>query len=235
MNQQRAQTMILALSGSSNTGNSDDSGNGKWRPSKAFPAPRSVTISGNIVDGPVVGAAITVTDAHGQQVATVYSNHLARYSVNIPAGTTFPLMIASTGGTDLVTNAEPSFNMVSTVMSAAETTANINPFSTLIVKTAQKMPSGLTPANITAANRNILASFNSGLDTSLVPNPITIPVTEHTVTTLVRSSEVLAEIIRRNYSALSGVNTIVTQNTLIESLAADMTDGRSGRQGDFRR
>ncbi|MBK9132748.1 MAG: carbohydrate-binding protein [Gammaproteobacteria bacterium] len=184
-----------------------------------------ITISGSIVDGPVIGAAITIRDAGGQELAKVYSDYQARYSANIPAGTAFPVTISSSGGTDLVTNAEPTFNMVSTVMSTQETTANINPFSTLIVKTAQKMPSGLTPANLVTANRNILAGFNAGLDTKKMPNPITTPVTEQNVATVVKSSEVLAEIIRRNYSALSSVNSEVTQNTLIESLAADMTDG----------
>lgn len=184
-----------------------------------------ITISGSIVDGPVIGAAITIRDAGGQELAKVYSDYQARYSANIPAGTAFPVTISSSGGTDLVTNAEPTFNMVSVAMSAEETTANINPFSTLIVKTATKMPSGLTSANIATASRNILAGLNSGLDLKKVPDPITTPTTSQNVTTLVKSSEVLAEIIRRNFSALSSVNNEVTQNTLIESLAADMTDG----------
>lgn len=185
--------------GSSNAGNNGGGQGGTATVQGVTQSTSPITISGNIVDGPVVGAAITIKDADGQDVAKIYSDHQARYSANIPAGTTFPLTITSTGGTDLVTNSEPTFNMVSVAMTTQDTTANLNPFSTLIVKTAQKMSSGLTPANMDTANRNILASFNSGLDLKKVPNPITTPTTSQNVTTLVKSSEVLAEIIRRNF------------------------------------
>lgn len=210
--------------GSVNGGN-DGSGQNGSATVQGVSSSGIITVSGSIVDGPVIGAAITIRDANGQELAKVYSDYRARYSADIQARATFPLTISSTGGTNLVTNAEPTFDMVSVVMSAQEATANISPFSTLIVKTAQKMPAGLTSTNLTTANLNILAGLNAGLDTMKVPNPITTPITEQNVTTLVKSSEVLAEIIRRNHSALSSVNNKVTQNTLIESLAADMTDG----------
>jgi hypothetical protein len=115
--------------------------------------------------------------------------------------------------------------MVSAVTVPENNTANLNPFSTLIVKTAGRMPSGLTAANLKTASRNILAVFNSGLDITLLPDPITTPVTAQNAATVIKSSEVLAEIIRRNHSALLVVYPELSQDNLISALAADISDG----------
>lgn len=190
-----------------------------------------MTLTGSVVDGPVVGASITIRDANGRWITTTTSDATARYSVTIPARTPFPLTIVATGGTNLVTQTAPTFSLISTALSTTDTTANINPFSTLITRTALKMDGGITPANLEAANHNILTVFNAGIDRARMPSPITTPVTNENVTMLVKSSEVLAEIIRRNFSVVSGVNTQVTQDSLIESLAADMTDGTLDGKG----
>lgn len=184
-----------------------------------------ITITGSVIDGPVIDAILTVTDANNAFVATTRSDAQAKYSVQVPANAIFPLTITATGGTNLVTNSVPTVTMVSAVTVPGDATANITPHTTLIVKTAQHMLGGLTQSNLNTANSSILTTFNAGLDTVLVPNPISTPLTELNAASVIKSSEALAETIRRNFSALSPVYTTATQDSLIESVAADMTDG----------
>jgi hypothetical protein len=59
------------------------------------------------------------------------------------------------------------------MVSNKKTTANINPLSTLIVKTVQKKAAGLTAANMSAALRDTTATFNSSLYINSISNLIT--------------------------------------------------------------
>lgn len=184
-----------------------------------------ITISGSVGDGPVTGATITIKDANNAFVTSTSSNAQAKFTAHIPANTAFPLILTASGGLDIVSNTPPTFSLVSTVITPGNATANINPYSTLIVKTAQRMSGGMTQENLNAANQNILTVFNAGLDTALVPNPISTPVTEQNVATLLKASETLAETIRRNQNSLKAVIPSISEDSIINSLSADMTDG----------
>lgn len=185
----------------------------------------SISVSGSVGDGPIVGASITIMDAHGTVLAETTSDDTAKYEVEIPEDTSYPLIITASGGIDLVSGTTPDFEMVSLVNSAGETNANINPFSTLIVKAAQEMPGGLNPTNIELATEIIIKHVNFGLDISLVPDPITTPIDKENVATIVKSSEVLAEMIRRTQRTLSTSGSTVDEDSIVEALASDLTDG----------
>ena len=150
-----------------------------------------VTLTGSVGDGPVTDAQVTITDANGNVIASSNSNVFADYSVDIPAGTAFPVTIAATGGTDVVTGTVPTFTMLSVVTGSNETHANINPFSTLIVKTAQFLPGGLNDQNLQYATQYILKTFDVGLDTELVANPVNTTIGDNNVATMIKASEVL--------------------------------------------
>ncbi len=183
------------------------------------------TINGSVVDGPVIGAGITIRDAAGRQLATAISDSNASFTAHIPDRAPLPLTITASGGINIVTMTVPTFDLVSVVMNPGDGTVNINPFTTLIVKTAQARPGGLSHENLSIATEAVLENFNAGLDTSLLPDPITTPITKQNVATLVKASEVLAEIIRRSQQALTGAGIGISENAVINSLAGDMTDG----------
>ncbi len=185
----------------------------------------SIKISGSVGDGPVTGATITIMDANGDIVATTISDETANYEAEIPENATYPLIIVSTGGTDMVSGTIPDFEMVSLLTMPEERNANINPFSTLIVKTAQAMPEGINPTNIELATQIVVKHVNFGLDTSQVPNPITTTIDEQNVATIVKSSEVLGEMLRRARKSLSTSGSILSEDDIIDALASDLTDG----------
>ncbi len=196
--------------------------------------PTSVSISGSVGDGPIIGATITVMDAYGSIIATTISDDLASYQTEIPDNAAYPLIIAANGGTDLVSGTVPDFEMLSLIYDNSETNANINPFSTLIVKTAQAMEGGLNPANLELATQIIMKHMNFGLDTDKVPNPISTKIDEQNVATIVKSSEVLAEMIRRARKSLTTSGSTLDEDDIIEILASDLTDGvidGAGRAG----
>jgi hypothetical protein len=70
---------------------------------------------------------------------TTSSDSTADYSLSIRTqGRNYPLTIVADGGTDIVTFREPDFKLVTTVMKPGNgQIANLNPYSTLIVKAAQ--------------------------------------------------------------------------------------------------
>jgi len=108
-----------------------------------------ITVGGSVGDGPVTGATVTVFNASGDIINTLVSDSQARFSVRIKArGNEYPLRLEATGGTDLVTGREPDFRMVSVITQPSFKTANINPFSTLIVKVAEQLPGGLNTGNV---------------------------------------------------------------------------------------
>lgn len=187
--------------------------------------PASVTISGSVGDGPIIGATITIMDAYGTVIATTTSDDMASYKTNIPEDAAYPLIIAANGGTDLVSGTAPDFEMLSLVYDASAQNANINPFSTLIVKTAQSMPGGLNPANLELATQIITKNVNFGLDTAQVPDPITTVIDEQNVATIVKSSEVLAEMLRRARRSLTASGSTLNEDDLMDRLASDLSDG----------
>lgn len=180
-------------------------------------------LEGSVGDGPIVSATITVRSSSGTVLGTTVSNENADFSISLsPDSGDFPLTIETTGGVDLVTKSIPDFDMVSVVLNSSQTRANINPFSTLIVKSAQAMSGGLSNVNIASAQITVLNKLNFGFDMTLASSPITASVTGANVAMIVKTSESLAEMIRRTRDTLGGG---ISADDVVASLAADLSDG----------
>jgi hypothetical protein len=165
------------------------------------PPPQTFTASGSIGDGPVVGADVVATDAQNRTVVSGESDVLANYSIDIPSGTPLPVLITSTGGTDLVTNRAPEFTMVGVVHAEGAQTVNVSPLSTLIVRTAE-CNDGLSSNKFDAAMDTVLSSMSMGLDETVIEHPMTDPVSASNIATIVLSNEALGEAVRRSHAAL---------------------------------
>jgi len=114
---------------------------------------KAATLSGVIRDqqGLVKNAKLKVTDFKGQEVAAIQLEGDARYSIEIPSGTTYPLLVAAypVGKTkkEMLTVA---------VVSPALTKHDITPVSTAIAAKALSM-GGYTSENLKGAAMSTIA------------------------------------------------------------------------------
>lgn len=184
------------------------------------------TLQGSVGDGPVIGATVKVFSQSGELLAVHTSDSTATYEMKVQAKKSdYPLTVVSEGGYDIVTRRAPDFTMTSYVESPSDKKrSNINPFSTLIHKTALAK-GGLTAANISTAKTQVLKSLNFGFDTSVMPDPVTTPVDENNVALIIRSSEVVGEMVRRTRDRMRTREPGKDGDDVIENLAADLTDG----------
>ena len=119
----------------------------------------SVSLSGSVGDGPIIGATVEIYSARGKLLSSVMSDASASYQLNVRARRRdYPLLLKVTGGTDLVTGDVPDFQLLSVAVSSSEKSVNINPFSTLVVKMAQSMRRGVNAHNVSAAKAIITAT-----------------------------------------------------------------------------
>lgn len=188
--------------------------------------PVQVTLSGDVDDGPVTQSNVSIQTADNETIWTGTSDGQAVYSANIsviPAD--YPLVLTATGGINLVTGISPEFELRSASLGVAHNVGNINTFSTIIHATANAQASGLNEAGILSATQVVLQELNFGLDTNRILDPATTPVQNSNIANLVRSSEAIAEMIRRSRAALLAANVSQSADELIAILGADLTDG----------
>ena len=200
-----------------------------WEDSKVYTS----QIGGSVGDGPVVGATVTIYSASGSVLGTLQSDSNASYSSTVKAkGSDYPLRLVASGGTDLVTGGVPDFEMVSVVAHPSVENANINPFSTLIVKAAVTMPGGLTATNVDSAKGIVMGLLGFGLNENAVPDPITSVIDLGNVAHIVKASESLGEMVRRTRDLVAGSGTPVDGDAIMDALASDLVDGKlDGRGG----
>ncbi|MBL3589472.1 MAG: cadherin-like domain-containing protein [gamma proteobacterium endosymbiont of Lamellibrachia anaximandri] len=182
-----------------------------------------VEFGGSVGDGPVVGATVTIRNRNFEVISSTTSDNQANFSyVGEIADEQFPLIIEATLGIDLVTNAQPDFTLTAVVMDRSQTRINLNPHSTMIVKTALAMSGGLNLANLNSAREAVITKMNFGLDTALVTDPITNDITDNNVAVITKASEVFGEMVRRaSYWIGNGID----EDAVFAALAADLTDG----------
>ena len=195
-----------------------------------------VAIDGSVGDGPVAGAQIVVTSNTGTVLQNVAGTQLAGYSVTIKTkGKYFPLFIDATGGTDMITNQPPDFKLRSSaIMPNGKVTANINPFTTLAIATAEQMGDGLTSGNIKTALSTATTRFNSGLSTLAAGGVMDATITNSTLPEMVKSSETLAETLRRVHLIRRASGRASSVDDVIGVIAADLTDGKLDGRGGTR-
>ena len=158
-----------------------------------------VEVAGSVGDGPVANAAIKVYARGGALLQNVVGSQLAGYNVTLKTkGRNFPLLLEATGGTDLVTNLPPDFVLKSSALEPGNrVTANLNPFTTLARATAEQMGDGPTSGNLRTALASVTAEFNSGLTTLAAGGVMSTTINDSNLPEIVKSSETLAEILRR--------------------------------------
>jgi hypothetical protein len=187
----------------------------------------TASVGGSVGDGPIVGATIKVFARSGELLpTTTLSDNTADYSFSIRTqGRNYPLTIVADGGTDIVTNREPDFKLVTTVMKPGNgQTANLNPYSTLIVLAAQHA-GGITEENIAKATEAVVSRYGFGLNPALLPDPLFTLMDESNVHLIVKASETMGEMIRRVRNAMTAAGTYVDGNDVVRALGADLVDG----------
>jgi hypothetical protein len=196
----------------------------------------TASVGGSVGDGPIVGATLRVFSHSGELLMTTSSDNTADYSLSIRTqGRNYPLTIVAEGGTDIVTNREPDFKLVTTVMKPGSgQTANLNPYSTLIVKASQHA-GGINDENIAKATEAVVSRYGFGLDPALVPDPLFTRMDDYNVHLIVKASETMGELIRRVRNALWAVNfevegadgqlRLIDGDDVVKALAADLVDG----------
>jgi hypothetical protein len=197
-------------------------------------------ISGSIGDGPVVGSTIRILRDDGVELAQVEGDSSASYNLVVRTkGKYYPLSVESRAGTDLVTNASPDFDLLSSVLEPnKKTVANINPFSTLAVELARDLAGGENKSNLGLAQDIVATQFNSGLSSLKLSGPMTTPISSSNIAEIVRASETLGETVRRTRDAVSASGFATSGNAVVRALASDLTDevvdGLGGRRTDAR-
>lgn len=185
---------------------------------------RAVTVSGSVGDGPVVNSAVSVRSISGESLASFTSDISGSYEIDLVANSNqYPLLIDASGGRDIVTDTPPDFVMLSAVPGpGSSVTANANPFSTLAVETARDMSGGLTRDNLLFAENLVLASSASGLT---MGSPVRTRIGAENISQIVKSSETLAEVVRRTRDALSAAGENFTGDAIMQTLGSDLVDG----------
>jgi hypothetical protein len=186
-----------------------------------------VNLVGSVGDGPVTGASVEIWSAQGRLIKTIVSDNTASFKSRIRINRSYyPLLLKVQGGVDLVTGAEPDFQMLSVMLDRDTSRVNINPFSTLIVRIAQSMSGGINATTINLARDIVTKQLGFGLDPTLIADPISTTLTDSNIANLVKSSEAMGEMIRRTRDLLKASGKSVSGDTVMIALAADIKDGK---------
>ena len=186
-----------------------------------------IIVEGSVGDGPLANADIVVRARDGDVLAKFQSDANGTYAVTISArGVDYPLLLEASGGIDLVTRQAPDFMMRSAVLDSGDSaTANVNPHSTLAFEMARDLNGGIKGDNLKKAQAIVVESMNSGLTSIVSSGPISTQVTTSNVAEIVKSSETLAEIIRRTRDALNAAGYETDGDQVIRELGSDLIDG----------
>lgn len=223
----------LVLSGCLSGGGSDDPD----VPERDVPT--NHTLSGSVGDGPIVGATVRVLSRGGAELAQLESDSNSNYNVTVSTDSDdYPLTVESLGGTDLVTNAAPDFDLLSAVGQGSQSIANVNPFSTFTVELARDLPGGISVSNLLSAQSTVVAEFNFGLSTLAASGVVTTRIDGGNIAEIVRASEALGETVRRMRGALGSNFFGYSANDIVHALSSDLTDrvvdGLGGARSDDR-
>ena len=199
-----------------------------------------VELSGSVGDGPIVGANMLVRADGGALLAEFQSDANAGYNITINMQAQYyPLTIEATGGTDLVTNTAPDFDMTGVLFESANNSiANVNPFSTFSVALARELSGGMTRENLRVAQEIVVAALNSGLNGLVSTGPIGTRIDETNISEIVKASETLAERVRRTRDLLQAAGFSTNGDQVVSVLASDVSDrvvdGIGGSNADRR-
>lgn len=204
------------------------------------PAATFHQISGSVGDGPVVAADILIMDSNQVSLGTTNSDSSANFDVSVETlDSSYPLLLESTGGTDLVTSAAPDFTMFSMVLQAGdESIANINPFTSIAFETARDLPGGLTSQNMQTGLATVARSFNAGLNSMAGIDTLNAEINAGNIAELVRAAEAVGEVVRRVRDNLASAGISRSGDDIVAAIGSDLTDnvldGQGGPRADAR-
>ena len=196
---------------------------------------KTTNFSGTILEGPVTSATIiTSSDADGKIVITnTKGNDDATFTLAIPDGTTFPIKITVTDGTDKVTEKNLGFQLTSIITDKNQTTTNISPLTTIIYEAATTKAGGtlaeVSKANVEDVTKTVLNNFGFGIDAEDDDfDPLTTKITSNNLASSLKASEAAGELVRR----IAGTNA-ENQALIFSALGKDLADGDlDGKQDD---
>lgn len=190
-------------------------------------------ITGSVGDGPIVGARIRVRSKSGAVLMETSSSETADYDLVVNTqGKNYALTIEADRGTDLVTGDAPDFRLVTSIARpSVRSIGNLNPFTTLIFGAAKH--NGLSDSAVAASRAAVVERYGFGLDSALIADPATTPITDTNVHVLVKTSETLGEMIRRTRDALIASGASVDGDAVVAALSADLADGWVDGLGAF--
>ncbi len=191
------------------------------------------TIRGTIVDGPVDNRTITITNRHGQVKRTLTENGKGDFALaTIFAKDDFPLLFSARDEAQLLVIGDPGFTLLSTApRPMLGQRISINAYSTLITKTAMRLPGGINSPNLERARSSVVSQLNFGLYGEFKDNPITTMTTEANIHVITKANEALSEMIRRTSRQLNMSGRHMTPDDVIDALAADLVDGQLDGSG----
>lgn len=193
----------------------------------------AVTLTGTILDGPVVDADLEVTDAAGDVVARGSSDAAAGFQVVVPPGTAYPITLHSRAGIDLVTQAAPDIPLELIIADPSQTIGNVTSLSTLAARVA-KCAAGLPdPEQVERAWMQVREQLAMGYDESRFGDPRRVPLDAVNIAAAVVASEGFAETVRRTVDALSTTADARNASELMNAIACDLhadslVDGHGG-------
>ncbi len=224
-------TLLLALAGCADTKQpvlAKLVGEGEERPvAEALPGSRPVVARGSIVDGPVDNRTIAVLNRKGQLRTRLLEDGSGNFQLTtLFPEEDFPLLLQAGEPSPLQVVGDPGFTLLAAIVKPSlDQRVSLNAYATLITKVAQRLPRGLTPSNLETARRHVLANLDFGLYGAFRDDPLTTLTDADNVHVVVKGCEALAETIRRASERLNLAGHHTTADDVLDSLAADLTDG----------
>ena len=215
-------------------------GGGRDQSRVSLPPPTAVepeaagTLRGFIIDGPVAGADVVITDAAATEVARTTTDSEAKFSTTIAEDAVYPLMVTATGGINLTTDRAPDIVIRGVVSSQDARHVVASSMSTLVIARAECLA---TQNNESLADGirwltedperavAFLSAHGFGLDpeqhTRLLGGQ---PADPEGAVSLLLASESLAETLRRATAALNEAGIQISQDELLWAVACDLGD-----------
>lgn len=187
--------------------------------------PSAHAIDGTAANGLVTNATVTAFDRNGDVVDAGTSVNGATYTLDMPSDTAYPVTIRVAGGSDILSGTESGLTLNSVALDAQTDQANSNIFTTMLVKTAQHMPGGLTMANLTKANDIVYSRIGFGWDPALVPDPFVATINAENAATMLKSGVALSQAVMRTQAALATAGMQTSDDAVVDALAGDLSDG----------
>jgi len=190
-------------------------------------------LAGSVGDGPIVDAVLTIRSSSGEVLSNTVSDQNAGYNIQVRTqGKHYPLTIEASAGFDLVTRLPLDFKMESVATQPrSKAVVNVNPFTTIAVASARQMNGGISTATLSAAMASVTSQFNLGLTSQLSLDPLSTPIDDTNLAEIIKSSEALAEIIRRTASTIQANSFNASNQFVIDAIGADLVDGKLDGRG----